>query len=80
MLNTINIIRNESMLMELKYSDLEERYRTRCLYAQPEEVAQCASELADASQVCASKGEKMQKRDILCLERVRSLKLTSAHS
>ena len=50
-LNTVNIIRNESMLMELKYADLEERFRTRLLYAMPEEVNQCNNELADASQV-----------------------------
>ena len=31
-------MRSESMLMELWCSDLEERYRTRVLYAQPEEA------------------------------------------
>ncbi len=38
--------------MELRYEDLEERYRTRLLYAlQPEDVAQCTHELQDASGV-----------------------------
>ncbi len=42
----------ESMLMELRYTDLEERYRTRLLYAStPEERSQCEAELASASQV-----------------------------
>ena len=51
-LSTVSVIRNESMLMELRCADLAERYRTRLLYAQqPEEVAQCSAELADASQV-----------------------------
>eukprot|EP00798_Chlamydomonas_sp_ICE-L_P031817 gene31817-7021_t len=48
-LNTVHTIHSESMLMELKYSDLEERYRTRILYAQAEEMDQCSAELADAS-------------------------------
>ena len=50
-LNTVNIIRNEHMAMELKYADLEERYRTRLLYAQPDEVEQCGAELTDASSI-----------------------------
>ena len=42
------------MLMELKSADLEERFRTRVLYAiQPEELAQCKAEMADACQVTA---------------------------
>nr|Q9SMH3.1 RecName: Full=Dynein-1-alpha heavy chain, flagellar inner arm I1 complex; AltName: Full=1-alpha DHC; AltName: Full=Dynein-1, subspecies f [Chlamydomonas reinhardtii]CAB56598.1 1-alpha dynein heavy chain [Chlamydomonas reinhardtii] len=53
-LNTVNTIRGESMVMELRYADLEERYRTRLLYAtNPEEESQCAHELASASQVRA---------------------------
>ena len=48
-LATINTCRTESMVIELRYSDLEERYRTRLLYAaQPEEVEQCSSEFKDA--------------------------------
>lgn len=44
-LNMVNIIRNEGMEMELSYTDLEERCRTRQLYATtPEEEAQCGGE------------------------------------
>jgi dynein heavy chain len=40
------------MLMELRYTDLEERYRTRMLYsAVKEETAQCEVELAAACEV-----------------------------
>jgi len=51
-LNIVNIIRNESMGMELKYVDLEERARTRLLYAQTdEEVTQCSNELRSACEI-----------------------------
>ncbi len=51
-LATVATIRNEGAAMELKYADLEERYRTRLLYASsPAEAAQCAEELTDAQQV-----------------------------
>ncbi|PNH08033.1 Dynein-1-alpha heavy chain, flagellar inner arm I1 complex [Tetrabaena socialis] len=53
-LNTVNQIRGESMLMELRYMDLEERFRTRLLYAtNPEETITCEAELASACQVRA---------------------------
>ena len=51
-LNTINVLRNEGMLMELKCDDPEERFRTRVLYAaHPDELSQCNAEMADACQV-----------------------------
>jgi dynein heavy chain len=51
-LNTVNIIRNEGMAMELRYIDLEERYRTRLLFATTdEETAQCTDEMGEALQV-----------------------------
>jgi len=51
-LNTINVLRNEGMLMDLKCDDLEERFRTRVLYAaNPEELSQCNLEMAEACQV-----------------------------
>ncbi|GLI59150.1 hypothetical protein VaNZ11_000978 [Volvox africanus] len=53
-LNTVNTIRGESMVMELRYTDLEERYRTRMLYStNPEETATCESELKSACEVRA---------------------------
>ena len=51
-LNTVNTIRHENMVMELRYTDLEERFRTRRLYAVTfEEKAQADAELGSASQV-----------------------------
>lgn len=51
-LNTVNRIRNEGMIMELRYTDLEERYRTRQLYAiAPEEIVQCETETEESRQV-----------------------------
>ncbi|KAL6757976.1 dynein heavy chain, N-terminal region 1-domain-containing protein, partial [Haematococcus lacustris] len=51
-LNTVSIIRNEGAAMELRYIDLEERYRTRLLYAsQPEDEVQCQAELLEAQQI-----------------------------
>ncbi len=56
-LATVATIRNEGMLMELRYADLEERYRTRVLYATtPQEETLCAEELADAQQVPGWRG------------------------
>ncbi|KXZ49756.1 DHC2 protein [Gonium pectorale] len=53
-LNTVNQIRGESMVMELRYTDLEERYRTRLLYAtNPDETATCEAELKSACEVRA---------------------------
>uniref|UniRef100_A0A6S8LSH1 AAA+ ATPase domain-containing protein n=1 Tax=Dunaliella tertiolecta TaxID=3047 RepID=A0A6S8LSH1_DUNTE len=50
-LNTVATIRSEGMTMELKYSDLEERFRTRVMYAQPQELDQANEQLVHAQQV-----------------------------
>ena len=50
-LNTVATIRAEGMNMELKYSDLEERFRTRVMYAQPQELEQAKEQLVQAQQV-----------------------------
>ena len=42
------------MTMELRHIDLEERYRTRTLYAQPEDEGQCRDELAEVQEVWLS--------------------------
>lgn len=48
-LNTVAKIRNESMGMELQYTDLEERFRTRVMYAQGEEDGvNCTAEFNEA--------------------------------
>ncbi len=47
----------------LRYADLEERYRTRVLYAQADEVEQCRSELADASTVRVAWQELVDEAD-----------------
>jgi hypothetical protein len=39
------------MVMEMAYADIEERYRTRVLYAQPDDLAQSQAELSEAMQV-----------------------------
>ena len=44
-LNTISTIRSEGMVTELVYADLEERFRTRLQYAQPEDVEAFTGEL-----------------------------------
>lgn len=43
-LSVITTIRNEGMVMELKYTDLEERFSTRIQYAQGEDLAQFQGE------------------------------------
>ncbi len=52
MLATVSAIRGEGMVMELRYTDLEERARTRLLYASSAaEQATCEEELREAQQV-----------------------------
>jgi len=51
-LNTVATIRSEGMTMELKYSDLEERFRTRVMYAQPQDLDHANEQLVLAQQVC----------------------------
>ena len=61
-LGTVNTIRHEGMAMELRYCDLEERYRTRVLYAfTPEESTACQQELTEA-EVSGRAGRRRQRR------------------
>ncbi|GMH41526.1 hypothetical protein BSKO_09436 [Bryopsis sp. KO-2023] len=50
-LNTVNTIRTSGMRMELDYLDLEERFRTRVLYASQDILEVAASEHAQACAV-----------------------------
>lgn len=53
-LGIVAAVRGEGMMMELRCSELEERYRTRLLYAVGEvAAAQFAADLADASRIAA---------------------------
>lgn len=51
-LNIVATIRSEGMTMELKYLDLEERYRTRVMYAQPQDMDAANEQMLQAQQVC----------------------------
>jgi len=50
-LGVVSVIRSTSMQMELDYTDLEERFRLRLLYALPEDVEKRAQELEEARTV-----------------------------
>lgn len=50
-LNVVNTVRMSGMKMELEYKELEERFRTRLLYADSGDQAEFKAELSDASRI-----------------------------
>ncbi|MEW5308429.1 MAG: hypothetical protein WDW38_000392 [Sanguina aurantia] len=65
-LNTVAKIRNESMSMELQYTDLEERFRTRVMYAQgDDDDAACNAEFNEALSIRSTWTELVEEADLV---------------
>lgn len=64
-LNVVNTIRVSCMKIELDYTTLEERFRTRVLYARGEQLAEFQAELAEASSVAVKWQQLVDAADLV---------------
>ena len=64
-LNVVNTIRMTGMKMELDYSELQERFRTRLLYAPPEQAAEYESELNEAASIAGKWQQLVDDADLV---------------